>query len=508
MPPKRKSYTAAFKLQVCKFAEDRGNRAAGKAFSVDEKSVREWRKNIAELKAMNPRKRARRGPKAKWPKLEDSLAKRGVRKSGRLVSKQEAEEHPGWETALGGGQRAKIDMKEEDDETTEKIIKIIIEDLQAGREDPIVKEEDLNIDCKRCQIKTEVLLPCREDQIIKEEEYLNIHCKIHRIKTEDVQACREDPIIKEEDVTIDCKQQQIKMEDLQACREDTITIHKDFNINCKQPQIKTAKMQPQLNDFGMLSEVDLYPDGVLRSTAANRSSTVVASSGLAEIEVVLEDDNGVALDNDPGRRPIADSRSRKKKRQQQKLRTKTFASQSQIRCRPIQPRTHFRGMEEAGDMGGCGGDMEPCPRVLGHLGPGKEFAAAAGGGGGAGAGGKKFRRSRPYKCLWCPEAFTLRSALVTHARSHTGERPHTCAVCGKGFEKPSKLRSHARSHTGERPHTCAVCGKRFAWPSDARRHNALHAGRNSLCCSVCGKSFVRSSDLYVHVAGHVEERLG
>ncbi|XP_061435714.1 zinc finger protein 358-like isoform X2 [Lethenteron reissneri] len=501
MPPKRKSYTAAFKLQVCKFAEDEGNRAAGKAFSVDEKSVREWRKSIAELKAMHPRKRARRGPKAKWPQLEDNLVKRGVRMSRRSVSKQEVEEHPGWETALGGGQRAKIDMKEEDDGTTEKTIKIIIVDLQAGREDLIIKEEDLNIDCKRCQIKTEVLLPCREDQIIQEEEDLNIDCKKHQIKTEDLQACREDPIIKEEDVTIDYKQQQIKMEDLQASREDTIIIHKDFNINCKQSQIKKAKMQPQLNDFGMLCEVNLYPDGgVLWSPATNRGSTVVASSGLAEIEVVLEDDNEVALDNDPGRRPIADSSSRKKQQQQQKLRTKTFASQSQMSFRPIQPRTHFCGMEEAGDTGGCGGDTEPCPQALGRPGPGKEFAA--------GGGSKKFRRSRPYKCLWCPEAFTLRSALVTHARSHTGERPHMCAVCGKGFEKPSKLRSHARSHTGERPHLCPVCGKRFAWPSDARRHIALDAGHNPLCCSVCGKNFVRSLDLYVHMAGHAEERLG
>ncbi|XP_061435718.1 zinc finger protein with KRAB and SCAN domains 1-like isoform X5 [Lethenteron reissneri] len=311
MPPKRKSYTAAFKLQVCKFAEDEGNRAAGKAFSVDEKSVREWRKSIAELKAMHPRKRARRGPKAKWPQLEDNLVKRGVRMSRRSVSKQEVEEHPGWETALGGE---------------------------------------------------------------------------------------------------------------------------------------------------------------------------------------------VALDNDPGRRPIADSSSRKKQQQQQKLRTKTFASQSQMSFRPIQPRTHFCGMEEAGDTGGCGGDTEPCPQALGRPGPGKEFAA--------GGGSKKFRRSRPYKCLWCPEAFTLRSALVTHARSHTGERPHMCAVCGKGFEKPSKLRSHARSHTGERPHLCPVCGKRFAWPSDARRHIALDAGHNPLCCSVCGKNFVRSLDLYVHMAGHAEERLG
>ena len=68
--PKRKSYTAGFKLQVIKFAKEKGNRAAGREFDVGETSAREWRKDEKELKKLNPRKRARQGGKPKWPHLE------------------------------------------------------------------------------------------------------------------------------------------------------------------------------------------------------------------------------------------------------------------------------------------------------------------------------------------------------------------------------------------------------------------------------------------------------
>lgn len=86
--PKRKSYTADFKLQVIKYAKENGNRAAGREFSVGETSVREWRKDETELESMNPRKRARRGGKARWPHLEANLVKwiLAQRENNRAVS--------------------------------------------------------------------------------------------------------------------------------------------------------------------------------------------------------------------------------------------------------------------------------------------------------------------------------------------------------------------------------------------------------------------------------------
>ena len=63
----RKSHTSDFKLKVVARAEDTSNREAAREYNVGESSVREWRKMKDELKEMSPRKRARRGPTAKWP---------------------------------------------------------------------------------------------------------------------------------------------------------------------------------------------------------------------------------------------------------------------------------------------------------------------------------------------------------------------------------------------------------------------------------------------------------
>uniref|UniRef100_K7G1K5 DDE-1 domain-containing protein n=1 Tax=Pelodiscus sinensis TaxID=13735 RepID=K7G1K5_PELSI len=70
-----KSYTSGFKLSVLTYAKENGIRAAGRKFSVNKKSVREWRKEEAEIEKLHPRKRAYQGKKAKWPKLEENLVK-------------------------------------------------------------------------------------------------------------------------------------------------------------------------------------------------------------------------------------------------------------------------------------------------------------------------------------------------------------------------------------------------------------------------------------------------
>ena len=42
--PLRKIYTAAFKLEAVAYAEENGNRATVRHFSINEKMVRNWRK--------------------------------------------------------------------------------------------------------------------------------------------------------------------------------------------------------------------------------------------------------------------------------------------------------------------------------------------------------------------------------------------------------------------------------------------------------------------------------
>lgn len=68
----RRSFTADFKLKVIEKAESDGNREAARYFEVDEKAVRNWRKQKETLKKMG-KKRSNRHGKVKWPALEDNL---------------------------------------------------------------------------------------------------------------------------------------------------------------------------------------------------------------------------------------------------------------------------------------------------------------------------------------------------------------------------------------------------------------------------------------------------
>ena len=65
------SYTAAFKLKVVLFAEQNGNRASGRNFSVDEKCVWRWRSQKENLKKMPRSRHAKRGKSAQFPELEE-----------------------------------------------------------------------------------------------------------------------------------------------------------------------------------------------------------------------------------------------------------------------------------------------------------------------------------------------------------------------------------------------------------------------------------------------------
>lgn len=74
MPGKRSSYTANFKLQVVAFAEKSNNSVAARHFSINEKQVREWRKNRSALSEMPKSKKAARGQRPRFHALEERLA--------------------------------------------------------------------------------------------------------------------------------------------------------------------------------------------------------------------------------------------------------------------------------------------------------------------------------------------------------------------------------------------------------------------------------------------------
>ena len=66
-------YSAKFKLQVVKFAQESNNCAAGREFCVNEKLIRDWRKQVEKLKCMPKNKCSNRGKTFQWPELEDKL---------------------------------------------------------------------------------------------------------------------------------------------------------------------------------------------------------------------------------------------------------------------------------------------------------------------------------------------------------------------------------------------------------------------------------------------------
>ena len=73
---KKRSFDAKFKITVVEYATKSTNRAAAATFFVDEKSVRQWRKQEASLLALpdNNKRIAGGGRKAKQPELEEIVA--------------------------------------------------------------------------------------------------------------------------------------------------------------------------------------------------------------------------------------------------------------------------------------------------------------------------------------------------------------------------------------------------------------------------------------------------
>ena len=89
MSSKRMKYSAKFKLQVVKFAQESNNCAAGREFCINEKLVRDWRKQVEKLKCMPKNKCSNRGKSCQWPELEDKLLQwiEEQRQSGYIVTR-------------------------------------------------------------------------------------------------------------------------------------------------------------------------------------------------------------------------------------------------------------------------------------------------------------------------------------------------------------------------------------------------------------------------------------
>lgn len=71
----KRNYEASFKMAVIEFAEHNSNRSTGRQFGIDEKQVREWRKQKEELEGLPPGKKrlSGAGRKPAFPNMEKKL---------------------------------------------------------------------------------------------------------------------------------------------------------------------------------------------------------------------------------------------------------------------------------------------------------------------------------------------------------------------------------------------------------------------------------------------------
>jgi len=86
---KRLSYTAKFKRELIRCAEDKGNSKAAAIFAVGESNVQLWRKHKAAISGCEASRKKFNGPKkGRFPEIDDAVFKffRERRKTGLFVS--------------------------------------------------------------------------------------------------------------------------------------------------------------------------------------------------------------------------------------------------------------------------------------------------------------------------------------------------------------------------------------------------------------------------------------
>ncbi|XP_017287022.1 zinc finger protein 709 isoform X2 [Kryptolebias marmoratus] len=106
----------------------------------------------------------------------------------------------------------------------------------------------------------------------------------------------------------------------------------------------------------------------------------------------------------------------------------------------------------------------------------------------------------------CGKSFAYRAALTAHRRTHQKERPHVCTQCGKGFLYKGGLLSHMKIHSEEMPFMCSFCGKSFKRERNMKKHERCHTREDIFSCSQCDKSFVYKATLTRHELTHSGER--
>lgn len=138
---------------------------------------------------------------------------------------------------------------------------------------------------------------------------------------------------------------------------------------------------------------------------------------------------------------------------------------------------------------------------------------------------------RPFKCEFCPKAFSLKKYLRMHFnKCHGPNKPklkiRTCVACQKIFKEKNKYDAHMfRMHNGPQPIyststrpdekaepnkiiNCKHCDQKFLNPLSLKYHmSKSHSDERTHQCTMCISSFTTEKYLQIHMdAVHLKNR--
>ena len=123
-------------------------------------------------------------------------------------------------------------------------------------------------------------------------------------------------------------------------------------------------------------------------------------------------------------------------------------------------------------------------------------------------------RDKPYLCNYegCQYSSKVRSNLVRHQRTHTGEKPFLCNFedCNYRAAQKRHLIEHLKTHTGEKPFLCNFedCNYRAAMKENLKRHARTHTGEKPFLCNFedCNYRAAVNASLECHKRTHTGEK--